>query len=70
MYERASTREGLSDIWVFPLYDVATPVKIGEGTRAQFTPDDQCVLLVNLGLWVVSLDGSSRHKLTNQVSLP
>ena len=70
MYERASTRMGLSNIWVFSLYDVATPVKIGEGTRAQFTPDDQCVLLVNLGLWVVSVDSSSRHKLTNQISLP
>ncbi len=70
MYERVSTRMGISDIWVFPLYDVAVPVKIGEGTRAQFTPDDQCVLLVNLGLWVVSLDDFSRRKITNQISLP
>jgi hypothetical protein len=70
MYERASIHEGLSNIWVFSLYDVATPVKIGEGTRAQFTPDDQCVLLVNLGLWIVSVDSSSRRKLTNQISLP
>lgn len=70
MYERASTQKGLSDIWVFSLYDVATPVKIGEGTRAQFTPDDQCVLLVNLGLWVVSVDSYSRRKITNQISLP
>jgi dipeptidyl aminopeptidase/acylaminoacyl peptidase len=70
MYERVSTQRGLSDIWVLSLYDVAVPMKIGEGTRAQFTPDDQCVLLVNLGLWVVSLDDSSRRKLTNQISLP
>ncbi len=70
MYERASTHEELSDIWVFSLYDVSVSVKVGEGTRAQFTPDDQCVLLVNLGLWVVSLDGSSRRKITNQISLP
>jgi dipeptidyl aminopeptidase/acylaminoacyl peptidase len=70
MYERVSTRKGLSDIWVLSLYDVAVPMKIGEGTRAQFTPDDQCVLLVNLGLWVVSLDDSSRRKITNQISLP
>jgi hypothetical protein len=70
MYERASTHAEVSDIWVFPLYDVTTPVKIGEGTRAQFTPDDQFVLLVNLGLWVVSVDGSSRRKITDQISLP
>lgn len=70
MYERASTDKGLSDIWVFSLYDDVAPVKVGEGTRAQFTPDDQCVLMVNLGLWAVSLDGFSRHKLTSQISLP
>jgi WD40 repeat protein len=70
------------DIWVLSLEDEAAPVKIGEGARAQFTPDGRHVLFVGvpvhepsaispgLGLWMVSLDGSSRRRLTSQISLP
>jgi Tol biopolymer transport system component len=70
---RSSENEILSKgIWVLPLKAGATPVNIVEEgwARAQFTPDGQSILVVNLGLWIVSLDGSSKRQLTRQKSLP
>ena len=56
--------------WVLPLKAVATPVSVGEGLMAQFTPDGQHVLFVNIGLWIAALDGSSKRRLTRQMSMP
>jgi len=72
MYSRPTTSTYMwaSDIWVLPLEYGATPVKIGKGTEAQFTPDGQHILLVGVGLWMVSLDGSLHRKLTSQISEP
>ncbi len=58
----------IPDIWVLPLETGTTPVKIGEGVTPQFTPDGRHVLFVHIGLWMVSLDGSSKRRLTRQKS--
>lgn len=72
LYERVKHhRPGdwvVPNIWVLPLETDATPVKVGEGVRAQFTSDGKHVLFVHIGLWMASLDGSSRRKLTSQKS--
>ena len=69
LYYRTTPGPLLHGIWGLPLQTGATPVKVGEGW-AQFTPDGKSILVVNLGLWIVSLDGSSKRQLTRQKSLP
>ena len=71
LYRRVhAQRSWASNLWVLPLEDGATPVNIDEGAEAKFTSDGQHILLVNVGLWMVSLDGSSRRRLTGQISSP
>lgn len=66
LYKRTPIYTKLPEIWVLSLEEGAVPVKIGEGERAQFTPDGENVLLVNVGLWMISIDGNIRFKLTGQ----
>ncbi len=70
LYTRDSDVFWASWIWVLPVDDVAEPIRIGQGSNTQFTPDGRHVLYSYLGLRMASLDGKSSRQLTGQISVP
>lgn len=69
LYTCASDPSWKRDVWVLPL-NTLQPVELGVGIRPRFMSDGKHVLFSWVGLWMVSVDGTTKQRLTRQVSMP